>query len=195
MDKKIGVVTHFFAGPSAAVLRLESQLKLGDAVHIVGATTDLNEKVTSMQIDHSDVENAWPGDDVAILVKDRVREGDEVFLVEAGAMEKAPSMSPVPAMPKPTVVPGGMPTPAAPKPVPTPAAPTPALPRTVTPMAAPKAAAPRPKAKAKVKAKAKPKAKPKVKAKPKKKDKPKSKSKSKAKAKPKKKDKSKKKKR
>jgi hypothetical protein len=94
MEKKIGEVTHFFAGPSAAVLRLSEPLALGQKIHIVGATTDFTEKLTSMQIDHSAVEAAKPGDDIAILVKDRVREGDEVFLItvepkSSGAKPKA----------------------------------------------------------------------------------------------------------
>lgn len=172
-EKKVGQVTHFFAGPNAAVLKLSAPLKVGDTIHIVGFTTDLTEKLTSMQIDHSSVQQANPGDDVAILVQDRVREGDEVFLVDLNA----------------PVAPAA--TPAAPKPV----AAAPALAATATPKPAPAAAKPtaKPKAKPKAKKKDKPKAKPKAKAKPKKKDKSKSKakakpkSKSKAKAKPKKK--------
>lgn len=82
MEKKIGEVTHFFAKPSAAVLRLSAGLKLGDRVHILGHTTDFDGEVKSMQIDRVEVESAKPGDDVAILVKKRVRQGDEVFLLE-----------------------------------------------------------------------------------------------------------------
>ena len=173
MERKIGEVTHFFAGPSAAVLRLSSELEIGDEIHIVGFTTDLSEKVTSMQINHNDVKRAAPGDDVAILVTDRVREGDEVFLVEKEAMAEAPKMlapEAKPATPKPAAPPMPMtaPKPAAAKP-------------------AAKAAA-KPKAKPKAKAKAKTKAKSKAKAKTKaKKAKPKAKAKSKVKAKPKKK--------
>ncbi|MEX1248948.1 MAG: hypothetical protein WEA61_10755 [Anaerolineales bacterium] len=188
MERKVGEVTHFFAGPSAAVLRLSAQLKTGDEVHIVGATTDFIEKVTSMQIDHNDVETAWPGDDVAILVKDRVREGDEVFLVEVDTAVKAPLMGAAPSSTPATV---SAPKPVAPSaPAPKPAAPV-ALPARVQPkpaaMAQPKPAAkaqPKPAAKAKPKA-AKPKVKPKAKAKPKKAAKAKAKPKAKAKAKPK----------
>ena len=82
MEKKIGEVTHYYPKPHAAVLKLEKKLQLGDRVHIVGATTDFDEEVKSMQIDHQEVESAKPKDDVAILVKKRVRQGDEVFLVE-----------------------------------------------------------------------------------------------------------------
>src|SRR3990170_5188588 len=97
MERKIGDISHFFAGPSAAVLKLTSRLKLGDEIHVLGATTDFTDTVNSMQIDHNDVESAWPGDDVAILVKDRVREGDEVFLVEVDTAVKAPLMGAAPS--------------------------------------------------------------------------------------------------
>lgn len=161
-EQKVGEVTHFFAGPSAAVLKLSASLKVGDRIRIKGFTTDLIETITSMQIEHNDVQNAGPGDDVAILVKDRVREGDEVFLATEMAMEEAKPMAMAPAQamapPKP-VAPAAMPM----KP----------------------AAVAKPKAKLKAKAKAKPKAKPKKKSKPK--AKPKAKPKPKAKAKPKKK--------
>src|SRR3990172_9749542 len=101
MERKIGEVTHFFAGPSAAVLKLSSELKVGDEIHIVGFTTDLTESVTSMQINHNDVSSAEPGDDVAILVKDRVREGDEVFMVKKKAMAEEPKIMPPEAKPIP----------------------------------------------------------------------------------------------
>jgi len=82
MEKKVGEITHFFAKPSAAVLKLESALKVGDQVHIQGHSTHITQEVTSMQVDRKEVGPAKPGDDVAMLVTDRVREGDEVFLVE-----------------------------------------------------------------------------------------------------------------
>ena len=124
MEKKIGEVTHFFAGPSAAVLKLTTKLNLGQQIHIVGFTTDLTEKVTSMQINHMNVESGNPGDDVAILVKDRVREGDEVFLVEEGAMVEAPmapSPAPRPAAPSPMAAKPAALKPAVKKPKPKPA--------------------------------------------------------------------------
>jgi putative protease len=174
MEKKIGEVTHFFAGPSAAVLRLSAELKVGEEIHIVGFTTDLTEKVTSMQINHNDVSSAKPGDDVAILVKDRVREGDEVFLAEAGAMVEAPKAimpTATPVAPVMPMQPAATPKPAATKPVAKAKAPAKAAKtkkKAVKPKAKKKAT--KPKAKAK-KAKPKAKAKAKAKAKPKKKSK------------------------
>jgi hypothetical protein len=100
MEKKVGEVTHFFAGPSAAVLKLSEPLQLGQKLHIVGATTDFTETLTSMQIDHAAVDSASPGDDIAILVKDRVREGDEVFVVTADAKAAAAKPAKAPAKKK-----------------------------------------------------------------------------------------------
>lgn len=81
MEKRIGKITHYYAEPNAAVLDLRDNLSVGDRVHILGETTDFTETVKSMQIDRKDVESAGPGEDVAILVKNRVRDGDEVFLM------------------------------------------------------------------------------------------------------------------
>ena len=82
MEKKIGEVTHFYAKPSAAVLKLSAKIAVGDQIHIQGHTTDFTQEVKSLQIDHKEVESAKKGDDVALLVADTVRAGDEVFKVE-----------------------------------------------------------------------------------------------------------------
>ena len=54
----------------------------GDSVNIVGKHTDFQQTVTSMQVEHEDVEEGQPGQEVAVKVDDRVRPGDEVFRVE-----------------------------------------------------------------------------------------------------------------
>jgi len=80
-EELIGEVTHYFDHVSAAVLHLKTQLQVGETIHINGYTTDLVQQVESMQLDHADIEQAGPGEDVAILVSGRVREGDEVYRV------------------------------------------------------------------------------------------------------------------
>jgi hypothetical protein len=79
----IGQVTHFYRKICVAVLSLAKPLQVGDVVHIAGYTTDFCQEVHSLQIDHRPVERARPGDDVALRVEDRVREGDTVYRVEA----------------------------------------------------------------------------------------------------------------
>jgi len=50
-------------------------------IHIQGHTTDLNEEVKSMQIEHDAVESAKKGDSIGIKVTDKVRRKDKVFKI------------------------------------------------------------------------------------------------------------------
>jgi hypothetical protein len=75
----IGTVTHFFGHLSVAAISLKAPLAVGERCHIRGHTTDLEQTIETMQIEHQAVESAGPGDDVAIGVKDHVREGDLIF--------------------------------------------------------------------------------------------------------------------
>ncbi len=56
-------------------------MQVGDTIHIKGHTTDLTQKVGSMQIENQNVEEAGPGADIGIKVEDRVRENDVVYKV------------------------------------------------------------------------------------------------------------------
>lgn len=80
-EKPIGKVTHFFGRISVAVLDLTESLKVGETIHIKGHTTDLTQKVESMQVEHKDIQEAKPGDQVAIKVTGRVHEHDVVYKV------------------------------------------------------------------------------------------------------------------
>ena len=75
----IGTVTHYFSHLSVAAVRLDAPLQVGERIHIKGNTTDLVQNVESMQVDHQPIEQASPGDDLAIQVDDHVREHDKLF--------------------------------------------------------------------------------------------------------------------
>lgn len=77
--KKVGEITHYFTDIDVGVIELSGNLSVGDEISIEGATTDLTQKVESMEIDREKVEEAGPGDAVGIKVEGRVREGDLVF--------------------------------------------------------------------------------------------------------------------
>jgi len=81
METPIGYVTHFYNRISVAVLSLTSQLELGDKVHFLGHTTDFEQNVTSMEIEHQKVTAVGPGDEVALKVIEPVRKGDEIFKI------------------------------------------------------------------------------------------------------------------
>lgn len=80
-EVEIGKVTHYYSRLSVAVIDLKAPLKVGDVIHIHGHTTDLIQPVESMQIEHQNVQEAKPGDPIAIKVKDHVREHDIVYRV------------------------------------------------------------------------------------------------------------------
>jgi len=77
----IGKVTDFFAKPVVAGVELSGVLKMGDKIHIKGATTDMELVVESMQIDRVDITEGKLGDLVGIKVPERVRRGDTVYKV------------------------------------------------------------------------------------------------------------------
>lgn len=78
---EVGKVTHYFSKIGVAVVELKAPLKLGDRILIRGATTNFEQTVESMQIEHKPVVEAQPGQSVGIKVKDRVREKDVVYKV------------------------------------------------------------------------------------------------------------------
>jgi putative protease len=83
-EKKVGQVIKFFGKIGVAAIRLsEGSLKVGDQIHFVGHTTDVTQAVDSMQIENSNVQEAGPGADIGIRVKDKVREHDTVYKVVA----------------------------------------------------------------------------------------------------------------
>lgn len=81
--KRIGIVTHYFGEPSVAVIKLESgSLRVGDTIHIRGHTTDFEQRVESMQVDHAAVNEVGPKDDFGLKVTGHAREHDVVYKVQ-----------------------------------------------------------------------------------------------------------------
>jgi len=75
----IGQVTHYYSKIGVAILQLDNPLAVGDVLAIVGSTTDLEQEVKSMQVEHQSIDQAKAGDLVGLKVKDKVREGDAVY--------------------------------------------------------------------------------------------------------------------
>jgi len=78
-EQAIGTVTHYFGHLSVAAVTLTDTLRAGEKIHITGHTTNIEQTVDSMEVDHAQVESAGPGDDVALHVNDHVREHDKIF--------------------------------------------------------------------------------------------------------------------
>ncbi len=79
-DKKVAEITHYFGHLGVAVFKVIDDLKIGDKVKIKGYTTDFEQEIKEIQLDHKPLEKAKKGQEVGVKVDDHVREGDEVLL-------------------------------------------------------------------------------------------------------------------
>ena len=79
MPKPVGVVTHFYGHLGVAIVKFKQPVAVGTRLRFKGATTDFEDAVKSIQYDHEAIESAPKGKEVGIKVKDKVREGDEVY--------------------------------------------------------------------------------------------------------------------
>jgi hypothetical protein len=78
MDE-VGTVEGYFAKPSVAILKLTAPLRVGDRIYVKGHTTDFQQAVESMQVDHAPVQDAQAGSSVGVKVTGRCREHDIVY--------------------------------------------------------------------------------------------------------------------
>lgn len=80
-EKLIGKVSHYFTKISVGIIELEDTIKVGDTIHIKGATTDFTQQVESMQIEHESINEAKAGQSIGLEVNEPVRENDKVYKV------------------------------------------------------------------------------------------------------------------
>jgi putative protease len=78
---EVGRVADYFKKIGVVAIDVTGDIQVGDTLHFSGHTTDFNQKIDSMQIEHENVEKAEKGSSVGIKVKERVRIHDHVFKV------------------------------------------------------------------------------------------------------------------
>lgn len=79
-EKLVGKITHYYNNIGVGIVELAGALKAGDAVRIKGKDRDFEQVIDSMEIEHKEVSKAGKGDVVGIKVKEKVKEGDEVYI-------------------------------------------------------------------------------------------------------------------
>jgi selenocysteine-specific translation elongation factor len=80
MEKKlVGKISHYFTKIGVGVVELSDELKVGDRISIEGATTNIQQTVDSMQIEHQNVQSASSGQSIGLKIVERAREGDLVY--------------------------------------------------------------------------------------------------------------------
>lgn len=80
-EKQIGVVSNYFEHVGVAAVKLDSGLKVGDKIKIVGGKVEHEQKVESMQIQHEKVSSAKKGDEIGIKVDEKIHKGYRVFKI------------------------------------------------------------------------------------------------------------------
>jgi putative protease len=80
--EEIGRVEKYFGKIGVAAIKITAgELKVGDRIKIKGHSTDFDQAIDSMQVEHASVQKVSVGDDVGIKVKEKVHENDKVYIV------------------------------------------------------------------------------------------------------------------
>ncbi len=92
MDEQlIGKVTHYFPQIEVAAVEVTAdELRIGDTIRVLGATSNFTQHVHSMEIDYTPVEAATTGQIVGIQVAERARVKDLVFRIRAHPATEPP---------------------------------------------------------------------------------------------------------
>lgn len=78
--KDVGEVVNYYQRAQAAEIRLWNDLQEGDEVIIQGPTTgSVVQKARSLQIHGKNIQKAQKGDNIGLMVKERVRPGDIIY--------------------------------------------------------------------------------------------------------------------
>lgn len=80
--QEVGRVTHFFDHISVAIVEVSGAIFVGDKIIIKGPTTDIEQTIESMEIEHTKVKQATKGQNIGMKVKGRVRENDTVYKLD-----------------------------------------------------------------------------------------------------------------
>jgi len=82
-EKLVGKITHYFTNIGVAVIEVtKGELKTGDKIHIKGTTSDFEQEIGSLQIEHESVKKAKKGQSAGLKTDQQAREGDEVYKIE-----------------------------------------------------------------------------------------------------------------
>lgn len=80
-DVKIGKITHYYDKIGVALVEVIAPIKIGDTIKISGHDKEFTQEISSMQIEHEQMEQADKGQVIGLKVDQPVKENDEIFLV------------------------------------------------------------------------------------------------------------------
>jgi translation initiation factor IF-2 len=80
--QKVGEVFSYFKKVGVAGIKItDGFLEVGDRILIRGHTTNVEQTLDSMQIEHESLQRAEAGQSIGVKVKERVRPHDTVYKI------------------------------------------------------------------------------------------------------------------
>lgn len=80
-EKEVGKVAHYYGKIGVAIIDVSDIIKVGDRIHFVGRSTDFEDTIESMEVEHERVMEAKVGEMIGLKVSQEVKEGDKVYKV------------------------------------------------------------------------------------------------------------------
>ena len=82
MESPAGKVLNYYRALSVASVEITGSLRTGDMIHIKGQTTNFDQMVESMQLQHRSVTEAVKGQIIGLKVIDFVRKNDVIYTIK-----------------------------------------------------------------------------------------------------------------
>lgn len=76
---EVGHITHFFSKISVAVVELTAPLAVGERILVKGPSTDFDQVVESMQIEHMNIQRAEAGQSIGLKTAQQAKVRDVVY--------------------------------------------------------------------------------------------------------------------
>lgn len=81
-EELVGKITHYFNNIEVGIVKItKGALSEGDKIRIKSGSSEFEQEVRSMQINHQQVLKAKKGDVIGLKLKDKVREGGEIYKI------------------------------------------------------------------------------------------------------------------
>jgi putative protease len=76
---EVGKVLHYFSRIGVAIVELKAPVSVGDQILVKGPTSDFEQVIESMQIEHVNVSTAKKGDSIGLKVNKLVKPNDLLY--------------------------------------------------------------------------------------------------------------------
>lgn len=77
--KLVGTVVNYLSRLGVAIVDLNDSLAVGDRISIEGNSTNIQQIVDSMQIEHQSIAQANKGESIGLKLADHCRKGDCIY--------------------------------------------------------------------------------------------------------------------